>query len=157
MADDKSKDQSFLGYSQSSLGYNYIKLGLNLLKATAKMSAETSVEAGSKFSVTLAGDYSTKIGPAISGTVWGLGIGTVEYSGAGGESVTIDGNPITLQTALVKHDNIASTVNAVGAKVIAAAARTATSGTRTNARAVRNRTSVNRNSNGNKISTADTD
>ncbi|MFC3226798.1 hypothetical protein ACFOGJ_06135 [Marinibaculum pumilum] len=152
----EKESNGLLGYEEASLGYNYIKLSLNLLKGSAKMSAETSVEAGFQFSVTLSGDYSTKIGPAISAEVWALTIGSVEYSAAGSEKVKIDGNPITLKTALVEHDNVASTVNAIGAKVIAAAARTATRGNRTRARAMRNVTSGNRNQLGGRVSTGNT-
>ena len=92
-------------------------------------------------------------GRAVSGTVWMGLIGSIDYSAAGSETVTIDGNPITLQTALVKHENVASSVNAVGAKLAAALARKAKSKAGTNAKAVEVKTSGNRNRPGAKIST----
>ncbi|MEQ8348894.1 MAG: hypothetical protein RIB84_07935 [Sneathiellaceae bacterium] len=150
MADDKGWQAS--GFDETSLGWNYVKLSLTLLEVSAKMSADLAIEAGTKFSVALAGSYSLKL-PSISGTVWMGTLGTVDYSGSGSESVTIDGNPITLQTALVKHENVASTISAAGAKLYATGAKKLRSASKTNAKATRAVTSGNRNRLGGRVST----
>ena len=142
------------GFDETSLGYNYIKLSLSLLAVSAKMSADLAIDSfGATFAVTLGGDYATKLGPAISGTVWMGSIGSFDYAAAGSETVTIDGNPLTLQAALVKHENAASSINAVGAKLAAALKKKATRATRTSATATRAVTSANRNRLGARVST----
>lgn len=141
------------GFDEVSVGYNYIKLSLSPLAITTAISAELGINAGFTFSVKLSGDYSTKLGPGISSTIWMGGIAAMEYSAEGGTSVKIDGNPITLKTALVKNVGAVGKLHSAGAKIVTAGARLANRISRARARATRVQSSASSNSMGGSVST----
>lgn len=141
------------GFEEVSVGYNYIELSLALLKVTAGVSAELEISSGFTFSVTIGGSYSTKFGPSIAGTVWLGGIATLEYAAAGSTSVKIDGNPITLQTAVAESKGTAAQVHSAGARLLAGGLRLANRLSRANARGARVQNSGASNSMGGSVST----
>ncbi|MFC3227894.1 hypothetical protein ACFOGJ_11670 [Marinibaculum pumilum] len=151
MADDS--EPTISGFDEVSVGYSYIQLSLTILDLSAGMSAELSVNAGFTFTVTIGGDYSTSFGPAFDGTAWLAGIANLEYNSAGSTEVTIDGNPITLKSAVAESGGAAAKLHAAGARVLTAGVRAGQALGRATARASRTSTAGSRNSVGGNVST----
>jgi len=153
MADDDNPEIS--GFAEVSVGYNYIKLSLAPLAMEVGLSAELNMNAGNTFTVKLGGDYSTVV-LGIKSEAWLAGIAKMEYAAAGSTEISVDGNPITLKTAVAENGGTAASLHSAGARILAAGMNQASRLARTRARAVRTQSSGVGNTVGGVVSTGGT-
>lgn len=141
------------GYDSVSVGYNYILLSLTILDLTAGMAASLGLESGFGVTVTVGGAYTTNFGPGFNGTAWLAGIAKMEYTATGATSVTVNGSPVTLSTAVAENGGAASKLHAAGARVLAAGIRGGKALAKSRATATVLNTSGSQNSVGGNLST----